>query len=315
MPIQKKNTILAIITGAVVLLAFLVNDPFLLFEKSYEKSKPVIAGRADRVKKITVIDGAQKRIFTRSTEGWSVELAGSPLGVQRADGQKIDTGLNNLFEARRYQEVSSNKEKQADYEVRDTDFQLLLEGENGDKIAQVVLGKFSGAGNASFIRLADDTSVYAVKGFLKGDWNQDFDLYRDRTVLRVARENLREIRVSGKSNFVLKSDDKGNFALEPARATEKARVNTYLADLTELTGVKFYKEALPATYGKISAQLSSNVTKEIEFFGPTKDQEFVAKSSDMPYPVTIARSKVEALFPKLDDLLEKAPLPNLSAPK
>jgi hypothetical protein len=315
MPIQKKNTILAIATGAVFLLAFLVNDPFLIFEKSYEKSKPVIAGRPERVKKITVMDGAQKRIFTRSTEGWSAELAGSPLGVQRAESQKIDTGLNNLFEARRYQEVSSNKDKQADYEVRDTDFQLLLEGENGEKIAQVVLGKFSGAGNASFIRVADETSVYAVKGFLRGDWNQEFDLYRDRTVLRVARENVREIRVSGKSNFALKGDDKGNFALEPARATDKTRVNTYLADLTELTGVKFYKEPMPAAHGRIRVVLSSNVTKEVEFFGPTKDQEFVAKSTDMPFPVTIARSKVEALFPKLDDLLEKAPLPNLSAPK
>ncbi len=315
MPIQKKNTILAIITGAVFLLAFLVNDPFLIFEKSYEKSKPVIAGRAERVKKITVIDGAQKRIFTRSTEGWSVELAGSPLGVQRADATKVDTGLNNLFEARRYQEVSSNKDKQGEYEVRDTDFQLLLEGENGDKIAQVILGKFSGAGNASFMRLADDTSVYAVKGFLKGDWNQDFDLYRDRTVLRIARENVREIRVSGKTTLALKADDKGNFTLEPARATDKSRVNTYLADLTELTGVKFYKDAMPAVYGKISILLSSNVTKDVEFFGPTKDQEFVAKSSDMPFPVTIARSKVESLFPKLDDLLEKTPLPNLTAPK
>jgi hypothetical protein len=315
MPIQKKNTILAIVTGAVFLLAFLVNDPLLLFEKSYEKSKPVIAGRPERVKKITVIDGAQKRIFTRSTEGWTAELVGSPLGVQRAESQKIDTGLNNLFEARRYQEVSSNKDKQADYEVRDTDFQLLLEGENGEKIAQVVLGKFSGAGNASFIRVADETSVYAVKGFLRGDWNQEFDLYRDRTVLRVARENVREIRVSGKSNFALKGDDKGNFALEPARATDKTRVNTYLADLTELTGVKFYKEPMPAAHGRIRVVLSSNVTKEVEFFGPTKDQEFVAKSTDMPFPVTIARSKVEALFPKLDDLLEKAPLPNLSAPK
>jgi hypothetical protein len=35
----------------------------------------------------------------------------------------------------------------------------------------------------------------------------------------------------------------------------------------------------------------------------------------MPFPVTVARAKVESLFPKLDDLLEKAPLPNLSAPK
>lgn len=315
MPIQKKNTILAIATGAVFLLAFLVNDPFLIFEKSYEKSKPVIGGRAERVKKITVVDGAQKRIFTRSTEGWSAELASSPLGVQRADSQKIDTGLNNLFEARRYQEVSSNKEKQADYEVRDTDFQLLLEGENGDKIAQVILGKFSGAGSASFIRLADDTSVYAVKGFLKGDWNQDFDLFRDRTVLRVARENVREIRTSGKSSFALKGDEKGNFTLDPARATDKTRVSTYLGDLAELTGVKFYKDALPAPYGKISVVLSANITKTLEFFGPTKDQEFVGKSSDMPYPVSLPRSKVEALFPKLDDLLEKAPIPSLGAPK
>lgn len=315
MELRKKNIILAGITGVIFVLAFVVNDPFLLFEKSYEKSKPMISGRAERVKKITVVNGDEKRIFTRTTEGWSVELVGSPLGVQRADNSKIETGLNNLFEARRYQDVSSNKEKYAEYEVRDTDFQLLLEGENGNKIAQAILGKFSDSSGASFMRLADEDSVYAVKGFLKGDWNQEFDLYRDRTILRVARENIREIKVSGKSTFALKSDDKGNFTLEPARATDKNRVNTYLGDLTELTGVKFHKDALPAAYGKISVLLSSNVTKEVEFFGPTKDNEMIAKSTDMPYPLTVAKSKAEALFPKLDDLLEKTPLPNLATPK
>lgn len=315
MELQRKNTILAAITGAVFVLAFLVNDPFLLFEKSYEKSKPMISGRAERVKKITVMNGSEKRIFTRTTEGWSVELAGSPLGVQRADSSKVETGLNNLFEARRYQDVSSNKDKYAEYEVSDSDFQVLLEGENGSKIAQAILGKFSGSSGASFMRLSGEDSVYAVKGFLKGDWNQEFDLYRDRTILRVARENIREIKASGKSAFVLKGDDKGAFTLDPARATDKTRVNTYLGDLTELTGVKFYKDALPAPYGKISVLLSSNVTKEVEFFGPTKDNEMIAKSTDMPYPLTVAKSKAEALFPKLDDLLEKTPLPNLATPK
>lgn len=316
MPIEKKNTILAAITGAVFLLAFLVNDPFLLFEKSYEKSKPLVSGRAERVKKITAIEGNNKRIFSRTTDGWSAELAGAPQGVVRADVSKIETGLKNIFEARRYQEVSSNKETQGEYEVREQDYQLLLEGENGEKIASLLLGKFSGSGNASFVRLADESSVYAVKGFLRGDWNQDADQYRDRTILRIAKENVREIKAAGKSTFALKGDDKGNFSLDPARATDKARVNTYLGDLTELVGVKFHREAaLPPKYGSIAVLLSSNVTKQIDFYGPTKEQEFVATSSDTPQALTLPKSKVEALFPRIDDFVDKGGMPNLAAPK
>jgi len=305
MPIQKKNTILLAAVAGVFLLAFLVNDPFLLFEASYEKAKPLIKSKADRVKKITTIDAAGKRTFTRTTEGFNLETTAQP-GTFKADITKIDTGLKNIFEARRYQEVSSNKEKQGEYEVRDTDFQIVLEGENGDKIATAVLGKFSGAANSSFIRLTDENSVYAVKGFLRSDWNQELDQYRDKTILRIAKENIKEITASGKSSFRLKSDDKGVLTLEPARATDKSRVATLSADISELTGTKFYKEInLPPLYGKVVIQLSANISKEIEFFGPTKDQEFVARSTDSAAPLTLPKSKVEALFPRIEDLVDK----------
>lgn len=309
---EKKNTILAAVVGAVFLLGFLVNDPFLLFESSYEKSKPLISSKADNVKKITLKDVTGTKIFTRTTDGWSFEIPGSPMGVQRADVSKIEAGLKNIFEARKYQEVSSNKDKQGEYEVRDQDFQILLEGENGQKIAQAVLGKFSGSGNASFIRLADDSSVYAVKGFLRGDWNQDADQYRDRSVLRIAKENVREIQVTGAQTFKLRSDDKGSFLLDPARATDKARIGTYLADLTDLSGNRFFKETtMPAKFGKITVTLGANINKEIEFFGPTKDQEFVVRSSDAASPVVLNRSKVDALFPRVEDLVDKAGMPAL----
>lgn len=305
---EKKNLILAAITGGVFILAFLVNDPLLIFESSYEKSKPLVKSRAERVKKITAQDAGMKKIFTRTTDGWSLEVqaASAPAGIQRADASKVDTGLKNFFEARRYQEVSSNKEKQGEYEVRAEDFQLILEGENGEKIAHAVLGKFSGAANSSFIRLADESSVYAVKGFLKGDWNQEIDQYRDRTVLRIAKENIKSVQVSGKQGFALKADEKGNLILDPVRATDKARANTYANDLSDVTGVKFYKEpALPPFYGKISVALSAGITKDIEFYGPTKDQEFVVRSTDAAQPLTLAKSKVDTLFPRLEDLVDK----------
>lgn len=313
---EKKNTILAAVVGATFLLAFLVNDPFLLFESSYEKSKPLISGKVDSVKKVTLKDTSGTKIFTRTTDGWTFEIPGNPMGVQRADVAKIESGLKNIFEARRYQEVSSNKDKQADYEVRDQDFQILLEGENGSKVAQAVLGKFSGSGNASFIRLADDSSVYAVKGFLRGDWNQDADQYRDRSILRIAKENIREIQTTGPQTFKLRADDKGTLVLDPARATDKTRIATYLADLTDLSGTKFFKEAvLPPKYGKISIGLGANLTKEVEFFGPTKEQEFVVRSTDAANPVVLNRSKVDALFPRIEDLADKAGMPALMPQK
>jgi Domain of unknown function (DUF4340) len=315
MPREKRNTILAAIVGVTFILGFLVNDPFLLFESSYEKSKPLLKGRSERVKKITTIDGPNKRIFTRTTEGWSLEQPGAS-GVQRADTGKVETGLKNIFEARRYQEVSSNKEKQGEYEVRDQDFQIVLEGENGEKIAQGYLGKFSGSGNASFVRLADESAVFAVKGFLKGDWNQEFDLYRDHAILRIAKENIKEIEVSGKEKFSLKADEKGVLTLDPARATDKGRIATYTADLSDLNGVKFFKDTtLPASYGKIKVSLSAGIVKEVEFFGPTKEQEYIVKSTDTAQPLTVPKSKAEALFPRIEDLVDKAGMPNLMPKK
>lgn len=305
MPREKKNLILLGIVTGVFFLAFLVNDPFLLFEASYEKSKPLIKGKPERVKKITTVDAAGKRTFTRTTDGWNLETTALP-GSLRAEINKIETGLNNIFEARRYQEVSSNKDKQGEYEVRDQDFQIILEGDNGEKIASALLGKFSGAANSSFVRLVDESSVYAVKGFLRSDWNQELDQYRDKTILKIAKENIKQVTVTGKQSFKLKADDKGALTLEPARATDKNRVATLSSDLSDLTGTKFYKELnLPPYYGKIVIGLSANISKEIEFYGPTKDQEFVARSTDAAAPLTLPKSKVEALFPRLEDLIDK----------
>jgi hypothetical protein len=76
--------------------------------------------------------------------------------------------------------------------------------------------------------------------------------------------------------------------------------------VSEISGVKFYKEpTLPPLYGKISIALTAGVTKDVEFFGPTKDQEFVARSTDAAQPLTLAKTKVETLFPRLEDLLNK----------
>ena len=82
---EKKNTILAAVVGGIFLLGFLVNDPFLLFESSYEKSKPLISGKVDSVKKVTLKDTSGTKIFTRTTDGWTFEIPGNPMGVQRAD--------------------------------------------------------------------------------------------------------------------------------------------------------------------------------------------------------------------------------------
>ncbi|HRP69533.1 MAG TPA: DUF4340 domain-containing protein [Turneriella sp.] len=311
---QKKNLILAATLGVIFILGFLINDPFLIFETSYEKSKPVIASRLERVKKITVLDGTSKRTFTRTTDGWALDNAAGT-GVLRADSEKIESGLKNLFEARRYQEVSSNKEKQGEYEVRDNDFQIQLDGERSEKIAHAYLGKYSPSGSSSFIRLAGENAVYAVKGFLKGDWNQDIDQYRDHSILKIAKENIKRIEVSGKNSFALKASDTGELVLDPPRATDKARVSTYASEISEFNGQKFFREPkLPPSYGKIKITLSAGITKEIEFFGPIANQEFVVKSTDMNEPLTTAKSKVDNLFPRLEDLVDKAGAPQLVVP-
>ncbi|MBV6492705.1 MAG: hypothetical protein LDLANPLL_00702 [Turneriella sp.] len=312
---KKKNTILLGVVAFTFLLGFLVNDPFLIFEKSYEKSKPVITSRIEHVKKITVIDGTSKRIFTRTTDGWLLEDAASGGGV-RADTGKIESSLKNLFDARRYQEVSSNKEKEGEYEVRDQDFKIILEGEGAQKIAEAYLGKYSPSGSSSFIRLAGESAVFSVKGFLKGDWNQDLDLYRDRSVLHIAKENIKEIEVKGKTNFTLKANVKGELILDPPRATDAQRASAFASELADFNGHKFYREAnLPPHYGKIKIVLSAGITKEIDFYGPTKNDEFVVKSTDTREPVTIGKSKIDVFFPRVEDMVDKTGSINVAPPK
>jgi len=310
MEIRKKNLILSATTLGVFILAFLANDPFLLFENSYEKSSLLIDSKPDRVKKITVSEAGSVKIFTRTSDGWTIERS-TQSGSLRADASKIDTQLKNLFDARRYQEVTASKEKFPEYEVRDSDLKLEMVGDSGSPIAQVILGKNASTGNNSFARLTNEEKVYSVKGLLRGDWNQDFNAYRDRAVLKLVKDNIKSIQASGSKVYSIKLDEKGKWIVEPSRAADAARINALLSEFGDLTGTRFIevKPALPS-FGKIIVGLGSNINKEIEFWGPTKEQEFIVRSSDNPAFLVLSKTKVDALFVRIEDLVEKNPAPN-----
>ena len=308
MEIRKKNLILSAITAGLFILAFLINDPFLIFESSYEKSSLLIDSKPERVKKITVHEVIGVKVFTRTSDGWSIERA-SQSGSFRADAEKLEAQLKNLFEARRYQEVTTSKEKFPEYEVKDNDLKLELTGESGAAIGQIILGKNASSGNSSFARLATEEKVYSVKGFLRGDWNQDFNAYRDRTILKLVKDNIKSVQASGNKSYSIKLDEKGKWIVEPSRAGDAARINALLNEFNDFSGTRFIdvKPAVPV-YGKLVIGLGSNINKEIEFFGPTKEQEFIVRSSDNPALLAVSKTKVEAFFIRIEDLIEKNPV-------
>lgn len=308
---KNKNVILLTAVVVTFLAGFILNDPLLLFEQSYAKSPLLLTGfKEEDVRQITVVDKNERRVFKRTSDGWLLVYQNNQYN---ADSKKIQENLKRLLEIRRYQRVSANKEKFADFEVQDEQFHVILEGENSRQLARIQLGKTASGYTSTLVRLYGEDSVFSAKGSLRNDWNQELDSYREKSLLRLAKPNIKEVVVSGKKSFKLvDSGTEAGWQLSYNKKdlpADKSKVDNFLSQLADLKGYRFYNNPPPPLAYKVLLILQGNLNKELEIYGPLKEGEYVAKSSDNPFLLTISKYQVENYFGRPEEFEQKS-LPN-----
>ncbi|MCS6984222.1 MAG: DUF4340 domain-containing protein [Leptospiraceae bacterium] len=305
---RNRNIVLLLVVVVLFIIGFLVNDPFLLFEQSYGRSPLLLKDVAEEdVRRIVVINKDERRVFTRTSSGWLLEYGGNNYN---ADSKKIAENLKKLLDIRRYQKVSSSKDKFQELEVADDNFHIILEGENSKVLARLQLGKAASNYTSTLVRRFGEDDVYSAKGSLRSDWNQEVDAYREKTLLLVARPNIKEVVISGKSSFKLAQLGETGWQLSYGKKdvpADKNRVESFLNQLSELKGYRFYKEKSPPLAYKVVLQLQGNLTKELSIYGPLKEGEYVASSTDNPFLLTISKYQVENYLTKPEEFEQKNP--------
>lgn len=294
----QKNTILTISAAFLFSAAFLANDPFGLFEGGYDKSQPLLAGRSSSIEEVSVNRPGGSFTLKRGPVGWNVVNHGDNMEYS-ANAGKVENGLRSLYEARRFQVVSSDEAKRDQFGVGDTGLSISL----GEVVLHI--GHPGPAANTTLVRLADEEKVYSVKGNLNSEWNQNIDYFRNKKLFHFEKENIRSVSIQSSNSYKLFQNAEGRWELTQRGQTSDAvegRRSRLLDDISKLEGSSFYEGRPPKSpYMEIELELNTG-TSEILDVRRVKDL-YIVKSVNNPYWMEIPEYKITSLNPPLSELV------------
>lgn len=185
---------------------------------------------ANMRKELVMLDTAkvtEVRIAASATPGEEIKLlkSGAQWFVSKgnkkyaAETATVKGMLASVASLQAQRMVSRKKDKWETFNVGDKGTHVSIWNE-GNRLAGFYVGKTGfnqspgayqgGFGGAyTYVRLADETAVYSVDGFLESTFNRGADDFRDRSFLRVKTDDISKITFAypADSSFVLEKRD------------------------------------------------------------------------------------------------------------
>ena len=247
---------------------------------------------------------------TPSNDSWKVKTSEDST-LFSVTPSKIQEAIDNLYSIKRYQEVTSNKEKFVEFKVDSNSFKLSLYKRKQEKpTVSLYLGK-SGTGlNSTLVRLEGENIVYSAKGSLKNDWEQNINHFRNKSLFRLSPENVVSYSVQGKQNYSVKREGKTDWQISLSPDQEfpanKSKVDEILENIAKLEGTSFYEKTPPKeSYATLTIALTSKNELRLEVLKPNEETDYLVKSTFLPNWMKISKWKIDDIIIKPDDLKKK----------
>ena len=300
---------------AIVVLVF--ENPFgkSEYEKKVETATPLFPNfDKEQVTKIEIIAMDGTTTLSKLNGNWVV----ASMDNYPAESEGVAQLLTKVGEFKNTQRVSSNPEKQAEFEVDSTGVEAKLMDVNDKVLAHLFVGKITPGFLSSYVRAADANDVYVAQGNLQSVFNKGTRTWKDRTIFEFNKGNVTELNISSPEEMVeLRLDADGTWQmLKP----EAAAANTTEVDnlLTTLSGLDTddFADAQDdlAEYGLgtpqsvISAALNDGTTATL-YIGNEAEGKLYVKRDDSNTVFRLFKSNVDRLIKKADTLKAEAPPP------
>ena len=196
-------------------------------------------------------------LLEKEGNDWKVKYEGKSYN---ADTTQIKNLINQLVELKPLRYAGKTAEQQKKYELTDSlCSKVVLLDKNGKELAALRVGRFSFLQNRrmqqqnpymqqpqgtmiTYVRMENEKDIFAVEGFLSMSVNQKANNFRNRKLLSLNREKIKEIRFEypADSSFVL-AENNGVWQIDGTPA-DSASVADYLYDISNVTGTNFSKE-------------------------------------------------------------------------
>lgn len=203
---------------------------------------------------ITSNKDSDKPVTIRNTEeGWTVEQDGRTVSVAR---NQRDALLRTLAGMQAERIVSRKPEKWDTYQVGDsTSLEVVVLDKNEKAIAHWLIGKQSQG--ATYARLDGETEIYALRGYLQGEFNKSFADWRNKTFLDVNTAAVDKVVFGypADSSFVLEKRD--GWMIGDGKA-DSVKVEQYLGRLHSRNLSSFADNFSPDTAADVTLTISGN---------------------------------------------------------
>ena len=223
-----------------------------------------------------------------------------------------------MSEFKNTQRVSSNPEKQVEFEVDSpTGVEVKLMDANDTLLAHLFVGKTTPGFLSSYVRVADTNDVYVAQGYLKSVFDKGERTWKDRTIFDFNEGIVTQVNITSPEETVeLRLDAEGTWQmLQPeASAVKQAEVDSLLAAFSQLDTDDFAEPKelaeyeLASPHSSISATLNDGTTATL-LIGKEEEGKLYVKRADGDTVFRLFKSNVDRLIQKAETLKEEAAPP------
>ncbi len=280
---RKINaTYLIIGIAALVIIIFIVESRDTKTERTIRET--LISVDTSQISVLEIYSKNEKNQhlkLLKEGNNWKVKLENKSFA---ADNLMISNLLALLKNLKPQRLAANDREKFAEFQVNDTSAVQVNLQNNGKNLAKLYVGKFSFNQQTrqmtSFVRLSDETEIYAVDGFLRMSFNSDPLTYRNKIIARIPPENITKLTFSypADSSFTLiKQMEKWKMK---GIEVPNDEINRYLEKISHFESRDFFeKENLSLKEFLFSLQIEGNNFLPVQIKVFKYENNFILTSS------------------------------------
>ena len=312
----KQLLILLGILVVLVVIVGLVENPFAKSEyaKKVEAATPLFPNfNKESVTKIEITASAETTTLVKENNQWLV----ASMENYPADAEGVEDVLDKVTELKTTGLVSSNPEKQAQFEVDSSGARAKLLDASGNVRAHLFLGKNTPGYLSSYVRAADSNNVYVGKGNLKATFDKGTRTWKDRTIFSFNKGDVTHLTIKSEGEEIeleMGADSEWQMTKPEAFAAKQTELDSLLDSLSALDTDDFAAEVgnlseyeLDAPKSSVMAKLNDG-TRRLLLIGKEESGEYFVKREDKEPVFMLYTYKINQLLKKSEDLKDDTPV-------
>ena len=310
---KKKNIfILLAVFAVIVLIAVIIEVPLSKRgQKKAAKELTLFSGfDAEQATSIEIITSDRQVKLNRDSGAWLVATSEN----YPADPKAIETALAKVVALRASHIASKSAEKHPQFEVDKSGIEVKVLGAEDNLLAHFFVGKMGPDYMSSYVRKADQDTVFLVGEYLRSIFDKGARGWRDRTIFSFDVPQVKKLTLISKEKgeIVIEARDDGGWQIiKPEVApANKEMINQVLSDVSKLSADDFAEKKdlkeykLDDPQAKIIADMKDGSTNVL-LVGDKSDYRQYVKRADKDTVFMLSKSRIDGIFKGLEELKAK----------